>query len=118
MLNQVVLVGRLTKDVESKELENGKKVANITIAVTRSWKNAEGIYETDFVDCVLWDAIADNTAEYCKKGDIVGVKGRIQTDNYEKEDGTTEKRTQVIAEKITFLSSASKEKSEENGKEE
>ncbi|MBQ7790408.1 MAG: single-stranded DNA-binding protein [Bacilli bacterium] len=104
MLNQVVMVGRLVADPEVKETENGKKVSNITLAVQRSYKNAEGVYETDFIDCTLFDGVAHNTAEYCHKGDIVGVKGRIQTDIYEK-DGENKKSTSLIAEKITFLSS-------------
>lgn len=105
MLNQIVLVGRLVKEVEVKELESGKKVANITIACPRSFKNADGEYDTDFIDVILWDGIAQNTREYCHKGDILGVKGRIQTRNIEKEDDTKEKITEIIAEKITFLSS-------------
>ena len=112
MLNQVVLVGRLTKDLEVKELEDGKKVTNMTLAVPRSFKNAEGEYETDFIDCSLWNSIAENTAEYCKKGDIVGVKGRLQSSSFEKEDGNKEFRTQVMAEKVTFLSSRSKDEPE------
>lgn len=112
MLNQVVLVGRLTKDLEVKELEDGKKVANMTLAIPRSFKNAEGEYETDFIDCSLWNSIAENTAEYCKKGDIVGVKGRLQSSSFEKEDGNKEFRTQVMAEKVTFLSSRSKDEPE------
>lgn len=112
MLNQVVLVGRLIKDVEIKEFDNDKKVTSITLAIPRSFKNAEGEYETDFVECTLWNNIAENTAEYCKKGDIVGVKGRLQTNNYEKEDGIKVYKTEIIAEKVTFLSSK-KEESEE-----
>lgn len=95
MLNQTVLVGRLTKDIEVQEME-GKKVAYITIAVQRSYKNEEGIYETDFVPVILWNAIATNVAEYCKKGDLVGVKGRTESDN----NGIC-----IVADKITFLSS-------------
>ena len=112
MLNQIVLVGRLSKDVEVKELESGKKVANITLAVPRSFKNADGEYDTDFIDCILWDAVAQNTSEYCHKGDIVGVKGRLQSSEYEKEDGTKIKRQEVVAEKLTFLSN--KKNDEEN----
>ena len=112
MLNQVVLVGRLTKDLEVKELEDGKKVTNMTLAIPRSFKNAEGEYETDFIDSSLWNSIAENTAEYCKKGDIVGVKGRLQSSSFEKEDGNKEFRTQVMAEKVTFLSSRSKDEPE------
>ena len=112
MLNQVVLVGRLTSDLETKELEDGKKVSNMTLAIPRSFKNANGEYETDFVDCSLWNTIAENTAEYCKKGDIVGVKGRLQTNSYEKEDGSKVYRMDVVAEKVTFLSSKSKDEPE------
>ncbi len=114
MLNQVVLVGRLTKDLETKELEDGKKVLNMTLAIPRSYKNADGIYETDFVDCTLWNQIAETTSEYCKKGDILGVKGRLQTDNYEKEDGSKVYKLNVIAEKVTFLSSRSNDQKEQD----
>lgn len=112
MLNQVVIVGRLTKDPEVKELDNDKKVTTMTLAVQRAYKNEEGVYETDFVDCVLWNQIATATSEYCKKGDIVGVKGRIQTSDYEK-DGEHRKSTEIIAEKVTFLSSKSKDNDKE-----
>lgn len=105
MLNQVVLVGRIVKDVEVKELESGKKVSFITLAVNRSYKNADGIYETDFIDCRLFDNIATNVAEYCRKGDLVGVKGRLQSSTFEKEDGTKQYKMEVIAEKVSFLSS-------------
>ena len=96
MLNQVIIVGRLTDEVKVNELENGKKEAIITLAVPKSFKNADGIYETDFINCVLWEGIAKNTAEYCKKGDVISVKGRIQVDD---------DKMIIIAEKVTFLSS-------------
>ena len=104
MLNQVIIVGRLVEDPEIKGLESGKKVGNITLAVSRSYKNADGVYETDFISCVLWDGIASNTAEYCHKGDVLGVKGRLQTDVIETDE---EKKyvMKVVAEKVTFLSS-------------
>jgi single-strand DNA-binding protein len=110
MLNQFVGVGRLVAEPSAKEMEDGKKVSNITIAVPRSYKNENGEYDTDFVDVVLWNGIAENTAEYCHKGDIIGVKGRIQTSNYETEDGEKRKSTQIVAEKITFLSSSKDKK--------
>ena len=103
MLNQLVLVGRLTKDIEIKEIGD-KKVSTIVIAVPRPFKNQEGVYETDFIPCTLWNSIAENVAEYCKKGDLVGVKGRVQTNEIEKEDGTKEYKLEIVAEKITFLS--------------
>ena len=85
MLNQVVLVGRLTRDPEVIETDNEKKVSNLSLAISRPFKNMDGEYETDFVEVTLWNAIAENTAEYCKKGDVVGIRGRIQVDNYEKD---------------------------------
>lgn len=105
MLNQIVMVGRLTADPEVTTLENDKEKSQVTIAIPRNYKNADGEYDTDFVDCILWDGVAKKTSMYCKKGDIVGVKGRIQTSNYESKDGKNTKLTQVVAEKITFLSS-------------
>ncbi len=107
MLNQVVLVGRLVKDPEVKETKNGTSISKVTLAVPRSYKNVNGEYETDFIDCTLWQLMAVNTKEYCKKGDIVGVKGRIESHVYEKND---EKKyvTEVIAERVTFLSSKDK----------
>lgn len=104
MLNQIVLVGRLVKDPVLRETEQGKKRSFITLAIPRSFKNAEGSYDTDFIDCILWDGIAKNTAEYCKKGDVIGVKGRLQSRKYEM-DNTTKFVIEVIAEKVTFLTS-------------
>ena len=109
MLNQVVLVGRLTDDLTVTETENGKKVTSMILAVQRSFKNPDGIYEADFIKCTLWNAVADRTAEYCKKGDIVGIKGRIQVTSYEDKEGKKQYSTEVIAEKVTFLSSKSPE---------
>lgn len=102
MLNQVVLVGRLTKD--PSPIEPNKKVGMITLAIPRSYKNSEGEYETDFIDCELWNSVAQNTSEYCKKGDIVGVKGRLESYSIDNGDNIIYK-TKVVAEKITFLSS-------------
>lgn len=113
MLNQVVLVGRIVRDPELQELENEKEVANITLAVQKPYKNEEGIYETDFIDCTLWNSVAKNTSEYCKKGDVVGIKGRLQTDSYEKEDGTKVVKLNVVAERVTFLSSKSQEQNQD-----
>lgn len=100
MLNQIVLVGRLASDPEIKETESGKKVSNITLAVPRSYKNMNGEYDTDFIPCMVWNNIADNAKEYCKKGDLLGIKGRIQT--RQEEDKNI---IEIVAEKVTFLSS-------------
>ena len=103
MLNNYVLVGRLTtiKTIKTKESER----TVITLAVPRSYKNIEGIYETDFISCTLLGNIAESTKEYCKKGDIIGVRGRLQKLENKKE-------LTLLAEKITFLSSRKAEDGE------
>ncbi len=110
MLNNVVLVGRLTKNPEIQNCKDSdKKRSVITLAVARNYKNVDGVYETDFIRCVLWNAVASNTCEYCKSGDIIGIKGRLETHSYETEDKEMKYVTEVIAEKITFLTNEKKE---------
>ena len=99
MMNQVVLIGRMTQDVETKE-ENGKEISVITIAVSRQFKNENGEYDTDLIPVIIWGGIATNVKEYCRKGDLMGIRGRLQV-----ESGNI----QVIAEKVTFLSSKKSE---------
>lgn len=108
MLNQTVIVGRLIKDPELNETENGNKVTNITLAVPRSFKNVNSEYDTDFISCVLWKGIAENTVEYCKKGDLLGVKGRIQSRKINTDESKKE-ILEVVAEKVTYLSSKKKD---------
>lgn len=98
MLNQISLVGRITKTPEMIENQDGSKFAIINLAVPRTFKNENGEYDTDFIDCTLWKGIAENACEYCKKGDIVGIRGRIQNLN-------NTAQLQLIAEKVSFLSS-------------
>ncbi|MBR2679026.1 MAG: single-stranded DNA-binding protein [Bacilli bacterium] len=111
MLNQVVLVGRLTRNITVNKSDKGIKVATIPLAIPRSFKNSDGTYDTDFIDCVAFDSIANNTSEYCEKGDIVGVKGRIQSRQIDKE-GQKTTVVEIVAEKVTFLSSHTKEEKE------
>ena len=106
------MVGRLVRDPEVRESENKKKVSYITVAIPRSFKDVNGEYQTDFLNVVLFDLIAKNTSEYCKKGDIVGIKGRIQSNVVEKEDESKEYNLEIIAEKVTFLSSGNKKDEE------
>ena len=112
MMNQFFGVGRLVAQPEVKESENGKKYTNFTIAVQRSYKNADGVYETDFLDVVSFGPMAETTCEYCQKGDMVGVKGRVETSSYQNEDGEKRKSTQIIADRITFLSSSKNKETE------
>ena len=109
MLNQSILVGRIVRDPEIKETDSGTKVTNLTLAVQRPFRNVQGEYDTDFINCVLWRGIAESTAEYCKKGDMIGVRGRIQTRYFETPDEVKHNLVEVIAEKVTFLSNKSKE---------
>lgn len=111
MLNQAILVGRIVQEPEILNTEKGK-VSNITLAVPRSFKNSEGQYDTDFISCVLWKGVAESTVEYCKKGDLVGIRGRIQTRTVELEDETHKYYTEVVADRVTFLSSKRKEEAE------
>lgn len=94
MLNQVIIVGRLVARPIVEYNESGRKISEITLAVPRSFKNDVGLYDTDFINCVLWSGIAENTSEYCEKGDLIAVKGRLEC-----LDGNL----RIIAEKVTFL---------------
>ncbi len=117
MLNQVVLVGRLTEDPTIIETEKGKKLTTIKLAVQRPFKNTDGVYETDFIRCILWNGVASNTTEFCLAGDVLGIKGRLQTRSYETESKEIKYVTEVIAERVTFLSSNRTKKKEDSKKE-
>ncbi|WP_453993113.1 single-stranded DNA-binding protein [Bacillus nitroreducens] len=103
MINQVILVGRLTRDPDLRYTQDGKAVAHVTLAVSRNFRNAGGTIETDFVNCTLWQKTAENTANYCKKGSILGVTGRIQTRNYQNNEGKRVYVTEVLADSVKFL---------------
>lgn len=108
-MNQIILVGRLVKTPEVVTTESGKNMSYITLAIPRSYKNENGEYDTDFLDCVLWNSVAENTSEYCKQGDVIGVKGRVQSRMIEGENGNNYKKIEIVAEKVTFLSSKKEE---------
>jgi single-strand DNA-binding protein len=103
MMNRVVLVGRLTKDPDLRYTPNGVPVASFTLAVNRAFSNQQGERETDFINCVVWRKPAENVANYLKKGSMAGVDGRIQTRNYEGQDGKRVYVTEVLAESVQFL---------------
>lgn len=103
MINQVILVGRLTRDPEIRYTPDGQAVANVTLAVSRNFKTAAGEIEADFVQCTLWRKTAENTANYCKKGSIVGVSGRIQSRSYENNEGRRVYVTEVLADSVKFM---------------
>ena len=103
MINQVTLVGRLTKNPELRHTQDGRPFLNMVIAVQRPYRNQEGENETDFIYCTVWNKSAENTAKYCQKGALVGVMGTIHTRNYEK-DGKKVYVTEVMGHTIRFLS--------------
>ncbi len=103
MINQIILVGRMTKDPELRYTSEGKAVSNFTLAVNRNFKNRNGEYEADFVNCNVWQNSAENTANYCKKGSLVGVTGRIQSRKYENNEGRTIYVTEVVADRVQFM---------------
>lgn len=103
LINQVTLVGRLTKNPELRITPEGTSVTNVILAVTRNYKNQAGEYEADFVQCTFWKKTAENTAHYCRKGSLIGIIGRIQTRNYENQEGKKVYVTEVIAESVRFL---------------
>jgi single-strand DNA-binding protein len=103
MMNRVVLVGRLTKDPDLRFTPNGVAVATFTLAVNRPFSNQQGEKESDFINCVVWKKPAENVANYLKKGSLAGVDGRIQTRNYDGQDGKRVYVTEVVADSVQFL---------------
>lgn len=110
-MNYVTLVGRLTADPEVKEYDKGHYRTTINIAVSRDYRNSDGIYETDFINCVLWNGIATATKDYCHKGDVVGIKAKLQSRNYENDNGEKKTIMEVVADKVTFITSVEPKKS-------
>ena len=105
-MNKVVLVGRLTKDVELRTTPQGVSVCSFTVAVNRRFKNANGEYEADFINCVAWRQTAEFLSRYFSKGRMVGISGSIQTRSWEK-DGERRYATEVLAEEAYFVDSKS-----------
>lgn len=103
-MNRIILVGRLTKDPELRYTSSGKATASFNLAVNRNFKSADGP-EADFINIVVWNKPAENAANYLKKGSLAGVDGRLQTRNYEGNDGKRVYVTEVVAESVQFLDS-------------
>ncbi|HCQ0905524.1 TPA: single-stranded DNA-binding protein [Listeria monocytogenes] len=103
MMNRVVLVGRLTKDPDLRYTPAGAAVATFTLAVNRTFTNQQGEREADFINCVVWRKPAENVANFLKKGSLAGVDGRVQTRNFEGNDGKRVYVTEIVAETVQFL---------------
>lgn len=103
MINNVVLVGRMTKDADLRYTEQGQAVATLTLAVNRNFKNQNGEREADFINIVIWRQQAENLASWAKKGALIGITGRIQTRNYENQQGQRVYVTEVVADSFQLL---------------
>ena len=105
MINNVVLVGRLTRDPELRTTGSGISVATFTLAVDRQFTNASGQREADFISCVIWRKAAENFCNFTSKGSLVGIQGRIQTRNYDNKDGQRVYVTEVLVDNFSLLES-------------
>lgn len=116
MINNVVLVGRMTRDAELRYTPSNVAVATFSLAVNRNFKGANGERETDFINCVIWRQQAENLANWAKKGALIGITGRIQTRNYENQQGQRVYVTEVVADNFQMLESrASREAANPGG---
>ena len=106
MINNVTVVGRLTRAVDLRYTSNGTAYASFTLATDRDFKNQNGEKETDFINCVMWRKPAENLANYTKKGSLIGIEGRIQTRNYDNQQGQRIYVTEVLAERFRSLESS------------
>ena len=103
MINNVVLIGRLTRNAELRYTPSNIAVATFNLAVNRNFKNQAGDREADFINCMIWRQQAENFANWCKKGNLVGITGRIQTRSYENQQGQRVYVTEVVAESFQIL---------------
>lgn len=103
MLNNVSLVGRMTRDAELRYTPSNQAVATFSLAVNRNFKSQNGEREADFINCVIWRQQAENLANWAKKGALIGITGRIQTRSYEKQQGQRVYVTEVVAENFQLL---------------
>ena len=107
MINRVVLVGRMARDPELRRTQSGAAVTNFTLAVNRNFKT-EGQPDADFINCVIWNKSAENVERYCSKGSLVGVEGRIQSRQYDAQDGTKRTVVEVVCDSVQFLETKAK----------
>lgn len=104
MLNKIILIGRITRDIELRYTTTNKAVANFGIAVNRTFKNQNGEYDADFINIELWGNQAETTQKYCKKGDLVAIEGSLRVDQYQDQQGNNKYKNYVLANHISFLS--------------
>lgn len=111
-MNKTILIGRLVRDPELRYTQSGTAVANFNLAVNRRFAK-EGEQQADFIQCVVWNKVAENVAKYLSKGSQVAIEGRIQTSSYDDKDGVKRYKTEVVAENVEFLNTKKKEETNE-----
>ena len=116
MLNRAVLTGRLTRDPELRYTTSGTAVVSFTLAVDRQFRNQNGDRDADFINCVIWRKSAENFSNFTHKGSLVGIEGRIQTRNYENQQGNRVYVTEVVVDNFAFLSSKKGQDSHQNSR--
>ena len=112
MINRVVLVGRMTRDPELRRTQNGSAVTSFTLALNRNYNSADG-QQADYISCVVWNKVAENVAQYCAKGSLVGVEGRLRSRSYDNAQGQRVYVTEVVCDSVQFLETKPRDKYEE-----
>lgn len=113
-MNKVILVGRLVKDPEKRTTQNGSSVTSFTVAVNRKFKNADGNYDADFLNCVAWQKTADFVAQYFTKGSPIGVVGSLQTRSYTDKSGIKRYITEILIDDAEFVAKKENDAKREN----
>lgn len=102
MINRYVAVGRLTKDPELRRTASGKAVTTFTLAINRAYQSNDG-QQADYISCVTWNKVAENVAQYCSKGSLVGIEGRLRSRSYDNSQGQRVYVTEVICDSVQFI---------------
>ena len=102
MINRVVMVGRMTRDPELRRTGSGAAVTRFTLALNRNYNSADG-QQADYISCVVWNKVAENVAQYCSKGSLVGVEGRLRSRTYDNAQGQRVYVTEVVCDSVQFL---------------
>lgn len=102
-MNKIILVGRMTKDIEIRYTQNQKEVGNFDLAVNRNYKNANGEYDTDFFKCIAWGNLAKTIQTYTSKGSQIAIEGRVENRTYQANDGTNRYVTEVVVEGVHLI---------------
>lgn len=108
-MNKILITGRTTKEIELKQTSTGTSVVEFSVAVRRNFKNANGENESDFFNCVAYSKLAETIGRYVKKGDMIGLDGRLQTRSYTNREGKKVYVTEIIAENVEFLQTKKQE---------